>query len=94
MDTKVEPTLAIKKSNYFNCIDEVHGHLCMPLSHDLWYHVDACKTPNEIWTTLDSLFGKKYAMRGHILKLELNSLDPKRFDNIQDFFTKFKCLLL
>jgi hypothetical protein len=33
-------------------------------------------------------------MRGHSLEVELNSLDPRSFDNIQDFFTKFKSLLL
>jgi hypothetical protein len=33
-------------------------------------------------------------MRCHMIKVELNSLDPKSFDNIQDFFTKFKSLLL
>ena len=32
-------------------------------------------------------------MRGHILEVELLTLDPKIFDNIQDFFTKFKDLL-
>jgi hypothetical protein len=32
-------------------------------------------------------------MRGQLLKVELNSLDPKNFDNVQDFFTKFKSLL-
>ena len=33
-------------------------------------------------------------MRGHMLEVELNTLDPKSFDNIQDFFTKFKSLIL
>ena len=33
-------------------------------------------------------------MRGHMLEVELNILDPKIFDNIQDFFTKFKSFLL
>jgi hypothetical protein len=33
-------------------------------------------------------------MRGHMLEVELLTLDPKSFDNIQDFFTKFKDLLL
>ena len=28
-----------------------------------------------------------------MLEVELLTLDPKRFDNIQDFFTKFKDLL-
>jgi hypothetical protein len=33
-------------------------------------------------------------MRGHMLEVELNTLDPKSFDNIHDFFTKFKSLIL
>ena len=33
-------------------------------------------------------------MRGHMLEVELNTLDPKSFDNIQDLFTKFKYLIL
>jgi hypothetical protein len=32
-------------------------------------------------------------MRGHMLEVELLTLDPKILDNIQDFFTKFKDLL-
>jgi hypothetical protein len=32
-------------------------------------------------------------MRVHSLEEELNSLDPKNFDNLQYFFTKFKSLL-
>ena len=32
-------------------------------------------------------------MRGHMLEVELLTLDTKSFDNIQDFFTKFKDLL-
>ena len=33
-------------------------------------------------------------MRDHMLKVELNTLDPKSFYNIQDFFTKFKYSIL
>jgi hypothetical protein len=33
-------------------------------------------------------------MRGHMLEVEVNTLEPKSFDNIHDFFTKFKSLLL
>jgi hypothetical protein len=33
-------------------------------------------------------------MRGHMLEAKLNTIDPKSFDNIEDFFTKFKSLLL
>jgi hypothetical protein len=32
-------------------------------------------------------------MRGHMLEVDFLTLDPKIFDNIQDFFTKFKDLL-
>jgi hypothetical protein len=32
-------------------------------------------------------------MRGHMLMVELFTLDPKIFDNLQDFFTKYKDLL-
>jgi hypothetical protein len=32
-------------------------------------------------------------MREHMVQMELLTLDPKRFDNIQDLFTKFKDLL-
>jgi 3-dehydroquinate synthase class II len=33
-------------------------------------------------------------MRGHMLDMDLLTLDLKIFENIQDFFTKFKDLLL
>jgi hypothetical protein len=33
-------------------------------------------------------------MRGHMLEVELNTLDHKIFDNIHDLFTKFKYLIL
>jgi hypothetical protein len=32
-------------------------------------------------------------MRGHIMEVDMLTLDPKSFNNIQDFFTKFKYLL-
>jgi hypothetical protein len=32
-------------------------------------------------------------MRGHILEVEFLTLDPKIFDNLQDFFTKYKDLM-
>jgi hypothetical protein len=43
---------------------------------------------------LEGIFGKQDEMRGHMLEVELLTLDPKIFENIQDFFTKFKDLLL
>jgi hypothetical protein len=32
-------------------------------------------------------------MRGHMLEVELLTLDPKTFNNLQDFFNKYKDLL-
>jgi hypothetical protein len=43
---------------------------------------------------LEGIFGKKDEMRGHMMEVELLTLDQKIFDNIQDLFTKFKDLLL
>ena len=74
--------------------DVAIGLLLELISTDLWFHVAAYKNPNEIWTTLKGLFGKKDEMWSHMLEVELNTLDPKSFDNIQYFFTKFKSLLL
>jgi hypothetical protein len=42
---------------------------------------------------LEGLFGKQDDMRGHMLEVELLTLDPKSFENIQDLFKKFNNLL-
>jgi hypothetical protein len=90
-DTK--PTSSIEKSKYLNGMDEVFETICSLISPNLLFHISSCKTPNEACTTLEGLFGKQDEMRGHMLEVELLTLDPKSFDNIQDFFTKFKDLL-
>jgi hypothetical protein len=75
-------------------MDEAYEALCMHMSRELLFHVSTCKTPNEIWTTIEGLFVKQYEMRGHMLEVELLALDPKSFENNQDFFTEYKDLLL
>jgi hypothetical protein len=40
------------------------------------------------------MFGKQDEMRGHMLEVELNTLDHKSFYNIHDLFIKFKSLIL
>jgi hypothetical protein len=94
MAIETEPTSAIEKSKFLNCMDEEFDLIFMSMSPELLFHIESCATPNEIWTTLEGLFGKQDDMRGHMLEIELNSLDPRSFDNIQDFFTNFKSLLL
>jgi len=91
---EVKTNAAVEKSKYFNRMDEAFGLLCLSISQELLFHVEACTTPNEVWNTLETLFGKQDEMWGHILENELISLDPRNFDNIQDYFTKFKALLL
>jgi hypothetical protein len=59
---------------------EAYRALYMHISLDLLFHVSFCKTPNEIWTTMEGLFGKQDGMRGHMLKVEL--LVPRRSQKI------------
>jgi hypothetical protein len=42
---------------------------------------------------MEGIFGKQDEMRGHMMEVELLILDPKSFDNLQYFFTKYKDLL-
>ena len=71
-----------------------YGALCMNISPEFLFHISSCKNPNEFLTIMKGLFGKQYEMKGHILEVELLSLDPRSFDNIQDFFTRYKDLML
>jgi hypothetical protein len=51
METK--PISTIEKSKYLNRMDEAYEALCMHISLELLFHVSSCKTPNEIWTTME-----------------------------------------
>jgi hypothetical protein len=93
MNTDTKPTSSIEKSKYLNLIDEALETIYSLISPDLLFHISSCKTPNEAWKILEGLFVKHDWMRGHMLEVEILTLDPKIFDNIQYFFTKFKDLL-
>jgi hypothetical protein len=67
LNTDIELTSAIEKSKYLNWMDEALITICSLISPDLLFHISSCKTPNEAWTTLEGLFGKKDEMRGHML---------------------------
>jgi hypothetical protein len=58
----MKPTSTIEKMRWVNHKDEATGLLIELISSDLLFHVSACKTPNEIWTTLEGLFGKQDEM--------------------------------
>jgi hypothetical protein len=74
-------------------MDEAFRTICSLISPDLLFHISSCKTPNEAWTTMEGIFGKWDEMRGHMIEVEFLTLDPKSFNNLQDFFTKYKDLL-
>jgi hypothetical protein len=93
MNTDTELKSAIEKSKYLNHMDEALGTICSLISPNLLFHISSCKTSNEAWTILEGIFGKKDDMRGHMLEVELLTLDQKIFENIQYFFTKFKDLM-
>jgi hypothetical protein len=58
MAIEIEPTSTIEKNRYLNCIDEEYNLLCMSMSHELLFYIEACTTLDEIWTKLEDLFGK------------------------------------
>ena len=94
MGTENEPNSTVEKSKYFNGIDEALGMLCLSISRDILFHVDNLKTPNKVWNNIKSFFGKSYEMRGHQIENALITLSSTHFETIQDFFTKFKSLVL
>ena len=47
-----------------------------------------------MWEKLDSMFNKQVELWGHILENELVSLHPNSFKTIEQFFSKFKSLVL
>ena len=82
------------KSKYFKRLDEAFGMLCLNISKDLLFHVDIMTTPSEVCLNIEEFFRNTDEMRGHQLKNELISLSPAHFETIQNFFTKFKSLVL
>jgi hypothetical protein len=74
-------------------MDESYGILCLSISLDLLFHVDTCKTPNDVWTKLKDFLGKKDNLRGHQLENDLHALNPSDFETLQDYFCKFKTFL-
>jgi hypothetical protein len=72
---------------------QAFGTIYSLISPELFFHISSYKNPNESWTTMEGIFRKQYEMRGHMLKVEFFTLDPKTFDNLQDLFTKYKNLL-
>ena len=94
MGTENESNSAVEKAKYFNRLDEAFGMLSLSTLRELLFHIKILGTLNEFWIKFESLFGKTDKMRGHHLENELISLSPAHYETIEDFFTKFKELVL
>ena len=75
-------------------MDEAFGFLCVLISKDLHFHVTGLKNMKENWDKLADLFDKQDDMRIYRPENELISLHPSNFETLNEFFTKFKHLVL
>ena len=91
---EVEPIHYVEKAKYQNKLDEAFGFMCLFISKDLLFHITRLNTPKKIWDKLASLFDNQDGPRIYQLENELTSLHPGNFKNMNDFFTKFKHLVL
>ena len=91
---RVERNFTVEKAKYFKKLAEAYGLVCLSISRDFLFHLDSLTPPKEVWEKLEFLFGKTDELCGHQLENELIRLSPMQYDTIQDFFTKFKSLVL
>ena len=94
MGTEVEPQQHLEKLKYLNKLDEAIGFMCIDISRELLFHFEGLRTPKEVRDNIESLFGKKDELKDHILENELITLQPNNFKTIQQFFSKFKSLVM
>ena len=92
--SEVKPRHPLEKLKYLNKSYETFGFMCIHISKELPFHLDGLKTLKEVWEKLESLFGKQDELKGHILDNEFITLNPSKFKTIQQFFSKFKYLVM
>ena len=78
MVTEVDTDATANKIKWHNRRNEAYGLLCLSISRDLLFHLDALTSPYEVWEKLEDIFGNKYEIRGH----ELISLTPSSFESL------------
>ena len=94
MGIEAKPKQYVEKNKFLNRLDEAFGLMCIHISRDIQFHLKGLKTLKEAWEDLGSLFGKQDELRGHNLENGLIALEPSSFETIQQFFTKYKALVL
>jgi hypothetical protein len=63
-------------------MDESHRIFFLIISPKLLFHVDTCKTPNDVWTRLKDFLGKKDNTRVHQLENDLNALNLRDLETL------------
>jgi hypothetical protein len=75
-------------------MDEDFGLIFLSISRDLMFDVNTTSSPKEVWIKLEQLFGKQDELQAYSLENELISLNLSNFDSLQEYFKKFKSLLV
>ena len=83
-----EPTDDEKKLKWMIKHAKALGCLRRLVSQDLLFQIESCKNSHEAWEKLKTLYGTRDEVRGYQIDNDLMNLDPKNFDNIQDYITK------
>ena len=91
---EIEPNALVDRTKYWNKLDEAYGFLYLSISKDLLFHLTGLKNPKGIWEQIATLFDKKDDLRIYQLENEMISLNLGNFETMNDFFTKFKHLVL
>ena len=78
------------KDIFWNKMDEAYGFLCLSISKDFLFQLLGLKNSKDIWDHLASLYGKHDDLRVYYLENELMSLQPGKFETLNDFLTKFQ----
>ena len=94
MGREVEPHQYVEKKEFLNQLDENFDFMCIHIFMDLLFHLQGLKTLKESCEKIESLFCKQDELRGHILENDLIALHPNSFETTQQFFTKYKAIVL
>ena len=94
MGRKVMPQQYLQKSKFLNRIDEAFDFMCIHIYRELLFHLEGLRILKEVWEKIDFFFGKYDELRHHILQNYLIALQPNNFKTIQQFFSKYKSLVL
>ncbi len=73
-------------------MDEAMVLTALNILDRLLFHLDGLTTPRAMWDKFSSFFGIMNQFRFLQIDVELTSLVPESFTNIEDFLMKFQSL--